>query len=182
MEMFVTGDVVPTISVDKSNPTVSNVSTGAGTPGIFSKSSVYYPFIIGLLIIIAINIAVAIIILSMYIINLMRKKKQSTPVNLTSPKMLSNIRATFGTMPSTAGNSVGGPVSLLSKYTSQVDLEEVKNHMRRTHRPSINDSSPMSGRRFSFKEKVHRSMEMMDKLDRRMSLISGGASHDSVVT
>jgi len=66
--------------------------------------------------------------------------------------------------------------------TSQVDLEEVKNHMRRTHRPSINDSSPMSGRRFSFKEKVHRSMEMMDKLDRRMSLISGGASHDSVVT
>lgn len=83
--------------------------------GIFSKSSVYYPFIIGLLIIIAINIAVAIIILSMYIINLMRKKKQSTPVNLTSPKMLSNIRATFGTMPSTAGNSVGGPVSLLSK-------------------------------------------------------------------
>lgn len=34
MEMFVTGDVVPTISVDKSNPTVSNVSTGAGTPGM----------------------------------------------------------------------------------------------------------------------------------------------------
>lgn len=50
------------------------------------------------------------------------------------------------------------------------EIEEAMNYAPKSNRPSIAASS---GRRISWKEKVQLSMELMDKLDQRMSTISG---------